>query len=408
MASRRVLSKGTQGDDVREVQESINVEIDAYTDYGISLSTDGVFGPMTEVGVKWFQGQHDLVADGWVGSKTWAALDAVIDLPDPEVIFGMGAESFQVKEWQAYLLITGHLRLSGRADGVFGPLTRAGTLSFQRAHRLAATGEVNAETYQFFLNFMEATERPLWPGTLSRGDTGSDVRTLQGNLRLAMYREVGDVDGIYGGKTEAAVSLWQEDNLQPTTGEWDAADWPALVDPIVSDFMGRIKTIDMPFLSERTLAAAPLIVGYFHGKGDAEQAFQDKVHALHVAQGESGGHPLMNAMRWGYLTRGKPQGLFSVMTHLNWPTRMGLYHHAEDFDPYRTAENSRIAGALVYSRPSSWLGFHHWWSVGRYINPAITALGLGIRVVWYCPQDPGYWKNVPAGSNFICNGVNYG
>ena len=33
---------------------------------------------------------------------------------------------------------------------------------------------------------------------------------------------------------------------------------------------------------------------------------------------------------------------------------------------------------------------------------------LQASVVWYCPQDPTYWENVPAGSNFVCNGVNYG
>jgi peptidoglycan hydrolase-like protein with peptidoglycan-binding domain len=38
---------------------------------------DGIFGPMTEAAVRRFQRQHDLVPDGIVGPRTWAALGKV-------------------------------------------------------------------------------------------------------------------------------------------------------------------------------------------------------------------------------------------------------------------------------------------------------------------------------------------
>lgn len=40
----------------------------------LALHVDGVFGPITEEAVKYFQSINSLVADGIVGPKTWAAL----------------------------------------------------------------------------------------------------------------------------------------------------------------------------------------------------------------------------------------------------------------------------------------------------------------------------------------------
>lgn len=47
--------------------------------------------------------------------------------------------------------------------------------------------------------------------TLSYGSSGDEVKTLQQNLKNAGY-DVGDVDGIYGAKTQAAVKSYQTNN----------------------------------------------------------------------------------------------------------------------------------------------------------------------------------------------------
>jgi peptidoglycan hydrolase-like protein with peptidoglycan-binding domain len=39
---------------------------------------DGIYGPRTEAAVKYFQRANGLVADGIVGQKTWAALEAAV------------------------------------------------------------------------------------------------------------------------------------------------------------------------------------------------------------------------------------------------------------------------------------------------------------------------------------------
>jgi murein L,D-transpeptidase YcbB/YkuD len=56
------VRRGDKGDDVRTLQKLL------------SLTPDGVFGPVTEGAVKKFQAKHDLAVDGVVGKHTWELL----------------------------------------------------------------------------------------------------------------------------------------------------------------------------------------------------------------------------------------------------------------------------------------------------------------------------------------------
>lgn len=58
-----LLKKGSRGDDVKRLQEALQI------------SADGIFGPGTEAKVKEFQTGEGLVSDGIVGRKTWEALE---------------------------------------------------------------------------------------------------------------------------------------------------------------------------------------------------------------------------------------------------------------------------------------------------------------------------------------------
>lgn len=64
-APRPTLAKGDKGEDVRDLQTLLCVQV------------DGRFGPMTEAGVIRFQQRVGLTADGVVGPKTWAALEKI-------------------------------------------------------------------------------------------------------------------------------------------------------------------------------------------------------------------------------------------------------------------------------------------------------------------------------------------
>lgn len=67
--TRPVLHRGSKGNAVADLQGMLR-------DLGFKLAIDGDFGPATEVAVTRFQADHRLRADGLVGPRTWAALDA--------------------------------------------------------------------------------------------------------------------------------------------------------------------------------------------------------------------------------------------------------------------------------------------------------------------------------------------
>lgn len=70
--NRPTLRKGSVGQAVKELQQML---LERGYDLGI-CGADGDFGKATENAVKKFQRDHGLTADGVVGKKTWAALDA--------------------------------------------------------------------------------------------------------------------------------------------------------------------------------------------------------------------------------------------------------------------------------------------------------------------------------------------
>lgn len=60
----KTIKKGSRGQEVKHLQTYLH------------LMADGIFGPLTEEAVKEFQKNHGLTADGIVGTKTWAVIEA--------------------------------------------------------------------------------------------------------------------------------------------------------------------------------------------------------------------------------------------------------------------------------------------------------------------------------------------
>ncbi len=78
-----LLRRGDRDNDVKELQRALR-------SMGYDLDIDGIFGRITQECVKSFQATHDLVRDGIVGPKTWAALaEACEGVAPSEVSHGL-------------------------------------------------------------------------------------------------------------------------------------------------------------------------------------------------------------------------------------------------------------------------------------------------------------------------------
>lgn len=76
--NKMIIAKGSQGENVIKLQNSLNELANKYTDIP-KLKVDGIFGDNTEKAVIQFQGMFNLTTDGVVGRYTWTAIsDALL------------------------------------------------------------------------------------------------------------------------------------------------------------------------------------------------------------------------------------------------------------------------------------------------------------------------------------------
>jgi murein DD-endopeptidase MepM/ murein hydrolase activator NlpD len=99
---------------------------------------DGIRGPLTRRGVIAFQQRRGLRVDGIAGPKTRRALGWRGGPGLESRIMRFGNRGWDVAALQFLLQRAGHG--PGRADGLFGPLTRAAVLRAQRAAGIGADG----------------------------------------------------------------------------------------------------------------------------------------------------------------------------------------------------------------------------------------------------------------------------
>lgn len=142
-AETQLLKKGMRGAQVRKLQERLQ-------ELGFSPGPiDGIFGSKTLAAVLKFQRRAGLVVDGIVGPKTWAKLNSGAPSPSkpPALsrLLSKGDTGSDVKAVQARLRKLGFL--DGKADGIFGKLTRKAVLAFQKDQGIKADGIVGPVTY---------------------------------------------------------------------------------------------------------------------------------------------------------------------------------------------------------------------------------------------------------------------
>jgi len=178
---------------------------------------DGIFGPLTRAAVVAFQGSMGLVQDGIVGIRTWTALGVNCHTPTPPPVshcptLQQGSTGPAVVNLQGLLKSKGFY--SGNIDGIFGPLTRAAVVAFQGSMGLVQDGIVGIKTWTALgVDCHTPTPPPPPPVNhcpiLEQGSTGPAVVTLQEILRARGFY-TGNIDGIFGPITRAAVLAFQE------------------------------------------------------------------------------------------------------------------------------------------------------------------------------------------------------
>jgi peptidoglycan hydrolase-like protein with peptidoglycan-binding domain len=120
---------------------------------GHNVVVDGVFGAQTGTAVKAFQTTHGLVADGFVGPITWAALVAQVKKGSQgDAVRGV-QEEFQFRN------LSGDPSSGPQVDGIFGPKTDAAVRGFQHALSLdipsvKVDGIVGPVTWQALISGM--------------------------------------------------------------------------------------------------------------------------------------------------------------------------------------------------------------------------------------------------------------
>jgi peptidoglycan hydrolase-like protein with peptidoglycan-binding domain len=134
------LKAGSRGTAVRSVQLLLKVSATAY------------YGPLTTAAVRRWQAAKHLSATGVVDARTWTAMrlapavTAAAAKPAPvkpapvtSILLRRGSTGSSVVRLQRILHVS--------STGYYGPLTAAAVLRWQQAHRLPATGSVDARTW---------------------------------------------------------------------------------------------------------------------------------------------------------------------------------------------------------------------------------------------------------------------
>ncbi len=230
------LARGARGPLVADLQRAL-------IDRGIAVvgGADGVFGPKTEEALARFQQSAGRSGFGEVTSADVEALGlggSSQPAPEPEpesepqpapdasphVGLNRGDRGPLVADVQRALIERG-ITVGGGADGVFGPMTQAALVEFQRANGLSPTGVVSAADVNAL--GLAGDEPAAPPATdvfigLSTGSRGAAVRELQKALIEAGVTVGGGADGVFGPKTEQALRSYQSAQGLGESGVVDA------------------------------------------------------------------------------------------------------------------------------------------------------------------------------------------
>ncbi|TVP63020.1 MAG: cell wall-binding protein [Nodularia sp. (in: Bacteria)] len=193
-----LLVRGDEGEAVRVLQERLRVA-GFYSGHAT-----GVFGPITEEGVKRFQAAYQLEVDGIVGQETASKLPPVgvggeVSAPrqtvNPENLT-MGHRGEAVRLLQEHLIQAGYLNAT--PNGYFGSSTADAVRRFQAANYLAASGIAGP-----------TTRDKLYSVIATAPQSEFSVLEIQRRLRDQGFYQ-GHLNGVMADDTKRAIKQAQE------------------------------------------------------------------------------------------------------------------------------------------------------------------------------------------------------
>lgn len=156
-----ILRENVIGEDVKLIQEALNVVGTLYTNIPI-LIIDGIFGTNTKRAVQIFQQNVSLNVDGIVGASTWEALFTLAnDIKNGDTP-SLGLPAFPGKILALYSIgedvrfIQERLRVISMyypsiptpiVDGIYGPITQSAVFAFQQLLGLSVDGVIGSITW---------------------------------------------------------------------------------------------------------------------------------------------------------------------------------------------------------------------------------------------------------------------
>lgn len=135
---RPTLKTGSQGSDVKALQEQLNLRFG----YHQQLWVDGIFGPRTKRAVEVMQYRLFLAQDGIVGAQTWAAL---CGSRPAQPVLRRNSQGVLVIRVQQVLKKSNFYQSA--VDGIFGELTEKAVKALQRDQALPMTGIIDSATW---------------------------------------------------------------------------------------------------------------------------------------------------------------------------------------------------------------------------------------------------------------------
>ena len=232
-----------------------------YLQYGLHIlccspnGFDGEFGNSTFLAVKKFQSKFGLISDGVVGDFTWNTLRSEIKTIQNQ----LNKKGVNV----------------GTADGIAGPNTYKGVISFQEKNKLSADGQVGPATWDILFdsisggnsyNRLLKVTSPLM--------YGDDIKAVQNKLNSLGYM-AGTADGYYGTMTKNAVIKFQQNKKLEADGVVGPSTWNYLFNTSVNGGSGYSRVLKV---------TNPLMYG------DDIKSVQNKLNSLGFNAGTADGY----------------------------------------------------------------------------------------------------------------------